>query len=263
MADYVLIRKSRNVISSILHVILNILLGVGSVAITVITGSWVIGLILVIISKWRVFAVRPRYWGINIKSSLVDLIVGASFVLIAYCSGTEWLVVDYLLAAGYTLWLLLLKPQSSDIATEAQALVAVFLGTTAATMLFASSDSFLIVIACFLIGFAASRHVLVQSDDNNFGLITLACSLISAEIAWLCHSWLIVYTFGATGIAVPQLTIILTIFAFVSGRVYKSAIKHDGKVDLKEVASPILFSVIAVIMIVIWFSNPIFDINIK
>ena len=84
MADYVLIRKSRNVISSVLHVFLNILLGVGSVAITIATGSWIIGIILVIISKWRVFAVRPRYWLVNILSSLVDLIVGSSFVFIAY-----------------------------------------------------------------------------------------------------------------------------------------------------------------------------------
>ena len=260
MADYVLIRKSRNVITSILHVILNILLGVGSVAITIITGSWIIGIILVALSKWRIFAVRPRYWLVNIKSNLVDLIVGISFVLIAYCSGTEWLVVDYVLAICYTLWLLLLKPRSSDIATEAQSLVAVFLGTTASTLLFASSNSILMVISCFFIAFAATRHVLVQSDDNNFGLITMCCSLISAEIAWLCNSWLIVYTFGATGIAIPQITIILTIFAFVFERIYKNAIKNDGKIKFSEIATPAIFGIIAITMIVIWFSNPIFDV---
>ena len=39
MADYVLARKSRNIASSMVHVFLNLLLGVGSVLITVLSGS--------------------------------------------------------------------------------------------------------------------------------------------------------------------------------------------------------------------------------
>lgn len=260
MADYVLIRKSRNVLSSILHVVMNLMLGTGSIVITVVTGSWIVGLVLVLISKWRVFAVRPRFWWVNILSSLVDLIVGVSFVLIAYCSGTAWLPVHTVLAASYCAWLIFLKPKSTELAAEAQALVSVFLGTTAATMLFASSDSLFMVLLCFLIGFAAARHMLVQSDDNEFGLLTLACGLVSAEIAWLCNSWLIVYVFGTTGLLVPQISIILTILTFVSGRLYKSAIKNDGKIKYAEVAAPIIFSVSVVAVIVIFFSEPIFNV---
>ena len=185
MADYVLMRKSRNVISSVLHVILNILLGVGSIALTVLTASWIPGLFLVVLSKWRVFAVRPRFWMVNILSNMVDFIVGASFVFIAYCSGAAWLPIHIVLAVGYTAWLLFLKPRSSGLANELQSLATVFLGTTATTMLFASSNSIFMVLLCFLIGFSASRHVLVQSDENEFGLLTLATGLISAEIAWL------------------------------------------------------------------------------
>ena len=260
MADYVLIRKSRNVISSILHVLMNILLGIGSVAITIVTGSWVIGIILVILSKWRVFAVRPRYWMVNIISSLVDLIVGSSFVLIAYCSGSTFLPIHAVLGIGYTIWLVLIKPRSSEVAAEIQSLIAVFLGTTAVTMLFASSNSIFMVLSCFIIGFAASNHILVQSDDNDFSLTTITCGLINAEVAWLSNSWLIVYTFGNTGIVVPQISIILTIFSFVANRVFKSGIKHDGKIEFSEVAIPIIFSILIIAIIVIWFSNPIFDV---
>ena len=260
MADYVIFRKSRNIISSILHVAMNILLGVGSILITVATGSWIIGVILVIISKWRVFAVRPRYWGVNIISSLVDFIVGISFVMIAYCSGSAFLPVHAVLAVGYTIWLVLIKPRSSEVAAEIQSLIAVFLGTSAVTMLFASYESIFMVAACFVIGFAASHHILVQSEANDFSLTTISCGLINAEIAWLSNSWLIVYAFGNTGIIVPQISIILTIFSFVSNRVFKSAIKHDGKISLAEVATPVIFSVLIIAIIVIWFSNPIFDV---
>ncbi len=260
MADYVLMRKSRNVISSVLHVILNILLGVGSIALTVLTASWIPGIFLVILSKWRVFAVRPRFWMINILSNMVDFIVGASFVFIAYCSGAAWLPIHIVLAVGYTAWLLFLKPRSSGFANELQSLVTVFLGTTATTMLFASSNSIFMVLLCFLIGFSASRHVLVQSDENEFGLLTLATGLISAEIAWLCNSWLIVYTFGTTGIVIPQIAVILTIINFIANRVFKSSVEHDGKISFQEIAAPAIFSILLIAILVIWFSNPIFDV---
>jgi len=260
MADFVLARKSRNVISSVLHVVMNILLGVGSVLLTCVSGSWIIGVLLVLISKWRMFAVRPRFWWVNIKANLVDLIVGASFVLIAYCSGTSILPVHIVISVLYTLWLIILKPRSDEISTRIQALVAVFLGTTAATLLFASSDSIFIAISCFIIGYAAMRHVMIQSDDENFSLVVLLSGLLSAEIAWLLHNWLIVYSFGTTGIIVPQLSIILTVFSFLYGRICASASNHDGRLKTEEVLLPAIFSLAVIVMIVFWFSKPIFDV---
>lgn len=258
MADYILIRKSRNIVSSILHVTLNILLGVGSILLTAITGSFLPGFLLVIISKWRIFAVRPRYWLLNIKSSLVDLIVGFSFVLIAYCSGTNFLLIHWLLMAFYTIWLIFLKPRSSDAATIAQSLCAVFLGITAAVLLSASYDSSILVLAALFIGWAAPRHILVQSEDNNFRLVIFACSLICGELAWIFHSWLIVYTFGDTGIVIPQLSIVLTIFAFAFALVYQSLIRNDGELKRDEVLVPSVFSVLIILAIVVLFSNPSF-----
>lgn len=258
MADYILIRKSRNILSTILHAVLNILLGVGSVLLTTITGSFILGFLLVIVSKWRIFAVRPRYWLLNIKSSLVDLIAGFSFVLIAYCSGTALRPVHFVVAALYTLWLIILKPRSSDRANIAQSIIAMFFGTTAAVLLSATYDSSILVLATLFIGWATTRHVLVQSDDNNFGLVTFVCGLICAEIAWIFHSWLIVYSFGDTGIVIPQISIILTVFAFIFAHIYQSLIKNDGQLKKDEVFIPTAFSVLIILVIVVWFSNPSF-----
>lgn len=266
MADYVLIRKSRNIISSVLHVVFNVALGVGSILITQITGSWVIGMVLVILSKWRIFAVRPRFWALNLKSNLVDLIVGASFVLLAYAAGTEWLPVHLLLSVCYTLWLVVLKPRSSELAAETQALVAVLLGTTTATELFASDDSIYLTISCFVIGYAAMRHILVQSDDDDFPIITLAAGLISAEIAWLSHSWLIIYDplrgfdILESGIIISQLAIVLSVMIFVVSRVYRSIIKHDGKLKWEEISAPLIFSALVILMVVVLFSQPRFNV---
>ena len=260
MADFVFIRKSRNALSAFLHVVFNILLGVGSIVITIITGSWILGIILVVLSKWRVLAVRPRYWLANIKSSLVDFIVGTSIVLITYCSGTEIMPIHYALGAIYVLWLVFIKPKSSETFTEIQSLIAVFLGTIAIVLMAASADAIFMVAACYIIGYGAARHVMIQNDDQDFALTTRICGLVAAEVAWICHSWLIVYKFGNTGIILPQFTIILTILAFGFGRVYRSILKHDGKLRFSDVAAPVIFSILVIAVVVIGFSKPIFDI---
>ena len=260
MADYILARKSRNIASTMVHVFLNLLLGVGSVLVTVLSGSPVLGLILVLVSKWRIFAVRSRFLWLNIKSNLVDIIVGVSIVLLAYYAGPSFLPVHFLLMAIYSIWLLIIKPLSSENATLIQSIFAVFLGVSAASIATADLNSIFITLLSFIIGYAASRHVLSQTSDQEFTLTTLVCGLVFAEIAWLCHSWDIIYTFGDTGIRIPQLAIILSIFAFVYDYARQSIIKYQKDFRFKHIVGPVLFGVILIGVIVIWFSNPIFNI---
>ena len=260
MADYVLVRKSRNIMSNMVHVFLNLLLGIGAVLITVLSNSPILGIILVLVSKWRIFAVRARYFTLNLKSNLVDLIVGISVVLLAYYAGPSFLPVDFILMIFYSIWLLFIKPLSSETANLVQSLIAVFLGMSASTIMCANLNSVFIVILAFLIGYSASRHVLAQSDDKDFTLTTLVCGLIFAEIAWLCHSWAIVYTFGPTGIHIPQLAIISTIFAFVYNYARQAMIKYQDDFRFKHIIGPVVFGVVLIGIIIICFSNPIFNI---
>lgn len=260
MADYILARKSRNIASSAVHVFLNLLLGVGAVLITVLSGGPILGLLLVLISKWRIFAVRARYLWLNIKSNLVDIIVGVSVVLLAYYAGPSLLVVHFLLMIIYSVWLLFIKPLSSEQATLAQSLIAVFLGISASTIMTAGTDATLLVLLAFLIGYAASRHVLSQSDDKDYTLTTLVCGLVFAEVSWLCYTWEIIYTFGSTGIRIPQLAIILTIFAFVYNYARQAMIRYQEDFRFKHILVPVVFGVVLIGIIVLCFSNPIFNI---
>ena len=260
-SDYIFIRKSRNALSNILHIAMNILLGVGSVFATIISGSWIIGFILVLLSKWRMFAVRPHYLWLNVKSNLVDLIVGFSIVLLAFFAGTSVLPIHYILSAVYILWLTVVKPRTTETWNLIQALFAIFIGTTAVTILSASVNSVLISLLEFVVGYGAARHVLAQNNNmNDRGYPALIFGVFFAEIALLCHSWLIVYTFIDIGLIIPQLAIILTIFAFMTERVYRSVESRDGRFKFKEVAVPIIFSVIILAIIIIGFSQPIFNV---
>ena len=260
MADYIFIRKSRNALSSFLHVLMNISLGVGSILITIISGSWILGFLLVFLSKWRIFAVRPRFWFLNIKSNLVDLIVGSSFVFIAYFAGTEILPVHFVLAAFYTAWLIFVKPRTSKTATIFQALCAVLFGTTAAVLTLSSFNSIFLILAEFIIGYGASRHLFVQIGDKNFTHLSITCGLLCAETTWLLYSWSILYTFGNTGIIIPQLSLVLTISAFSFSKIFQSTLRHDGKLKFSEIVTPALFGILTIAIIIFGFSNPIFNI---
>ena len=203
---------------------------------------------------------RARYFFTNLKSNLVDIIIGISVVLLAYYAGPEFLPVDFILMALYSIWLIFIKPLSSENATLAQSIITVFLGISAVSIMSANLNTIVIVLLAFLVGYAASRHILVQGSDKDFTLTTLVCGLIFAEIAWLCQSWAIVYTFGNTGIRIPQLAIILTIFAFVYNYARQAMIKYQDDFRFRHILGPIVFGVILIGIIVIWFSNPIFNI---
>ena len=260
MTDFVFIRKSRNIASNLVHVFLNILLGLGSVLVTVFSGNPALGIILVVMSKWRIFAVRSRYLWVNIKSNLVDLIVGISIVLLAFVSGSSLAPVHFILAAMYVVWLLFIKPLSSENANLAQSLIGVFLGISASTILTANLESLWAVLFAFVIGYAASRHVLAQTNDEDFTLTTFVCGLVFGEIAWLCHSWSIIYTFGNSGIRIPQTAIILTIFAFIYNYARQAIVKYQDDFRFKHIAGPVIFGIFLIGIIVVFFSNPIFNI---
>ncbi len=261
MADYIFIRKSRNIVSSFLHVILNILLAVASIGATLITGNCIIGLILVVISKWRIFAVNHRYWLLNIRSSLVDFIVGVSFVLLAYAAGTTLLPVHVVLMVAYAVWLIFIKPRSSLNSNILQSVIAVLLGITTASIFAAITDSVVLVAASFLIGYAASNHVLVQNGEHDSAFISLICGLIFAEFSWISYSWLIIYTIGNTGICLSQLSLVLAVLTYAYFQVQVELDKRGNKLKFAHVALPVLFSLLVIIILMISFSQPRFNIH--
>lgn len=261
MADFVLARKSRNLFGSFLHAVLNVALGLFSIAATVASASWVPGVLLVFLSKWRVFAVRPRFWWINIKANLVDYIVGLSVVLLAYFAGSNWLLAHYLLMLFYVAWLTFIKPISSNWGNLLQALLALFLGSNLAVILGAATDPVVTVLICFVLGFAACRHILVQDNiSESFALPAMVSGLLAAELGYLLSYWAIVYTFGNSGIMISQLALVMTMTAFLFNYLKNSLARYDGQFRASAVALPIICVVLAILVLMFGFSEPFFNI---
>src|SRR5579862_4281914 len=64
---------------------------------------------LIFLSKWRMFAVRPRYWVANLISNGVDIMVAVSLVVFMASTTVVWWQLFWTLLYG--LWLIWLKPR--------------------------------------------------------------------------------------------------------------------------------------------------------
>ena len=130
--EFLKLVRRRSFLSEVVYTVLNIALAIALVLVIRYTASIPLALGLVLISKWRVLAVRARYWFVNIRSNLVDIIVSISVVLHLYIindtstlADSTKLIVLGLVTVLYILWLLLLKPRSKRSYVAAQAGVAV------------------------------------------------------------------------------------------------------------------------------------------
>src|SRR4051812_19772506 len=122
--------KRRSFVSELIYILLNVALAIAILAVVWAIESPIAAFALVLLSKWRVLAVRPRYWFANIQANLVDIIVGVSVVILLYAA-SHALIAQVALTILYVGWLLYIKPRSKRAYIAAQAGIALFLGVTA------------------------------------------------------------------------------------------------------------------------------------
>jgi hypothetical protein len=241
--------RRRSFLSEIAYIVLNIALAVSVlVAVLVVNVPWP-ALGLVALSKWRIFAVRSRYWAANIRANLVDTIVGVSVVALLYAA-SGFLVTQIVLTALYVGWLLFLKPRSKQLYVTAQAIVGLVLGLTAIVQISPSLPVSVVVLLGWIVGYAATRHVLSVNHESHINFLSLLWGFVVAEIMWLSYHWTIGYQ--ATGsLQLPQVVLVIAALSFVAERVYHSYRKH-GQVVAGEVMMPTLLtlSIIGVLLFV-------------
>lgn len=246
--------KRRSLLSELAYIALNVALAAAILAVVVVTESVLAGMALVLLSKWRVFAVRSRYWMANIKANLVDTIVGFSVViLIAAAAGA--FAAQCVLALLYVVWLLFVKPRSKRVFVVIQAFTAVFLGVTALMTVSYDWLSSVVVIFMWMIGYASARHILSTYQESHSSFYSLIVGLVYAELGWLAYHWTFAYDlplFGA--VKIPQIALIALGISFLADRVYASYRHHD-RIRSTDILLPALLSVSIILILLIFFNR--------
>lgn len=216
------------------------------------TPPW-LAYLVVVLSKWRVFAVRPRFWFANMQASVADVLVGLSFVTLVWLSGDR-LLLQILLLGLFVAWLIFVKPRSSRGWVKLQAGLGQFFGLTALMSLTYESIASVVVLAAWLIGYAMARHVLTSfADESERTLISLVWGLVIAQLAWLAHHWTIAYTVSG-GVKVPQVAITAGLLGFLAVRVYE-ALRSEDKQRFRALRWPITLVIVIVLTLMIWFNG--------
>ncbi len=241
--------RRRSFLSESFYILLNVSLAAAILGTVLVTAAPWYAFLLVLLSKWRVFAVRTRYWVANIRANMVDTIVGLSVVILLF-TATGSLLTQIALTLLYVVWLLFIKPRSSRLYIIIQAQVGLFLGIAAIMQLSANWPSSLVVLLSWIIGYSVARHVLSVEHETHLNFLSLLWAFIVAEIAWLSYHWTIGYSLPGN-MQLPQAAIIITLLSFLAERVHASY-QRDGEVQVQEVLLPSLLtvSIIAILLFV-------------
>ncbi len=246
--------KRRSLVSELVYIALNVAFAIATLVIVLAIDSPLPAFALVLLSKWRILAVRPRYWFVNIQTNLVDIIVSLSLVILLYAAGGA-LAVQIILTALYIVWLLYVKPKSKKMFVAIQAGTAVFMGVTALMIVSYDWIASAVVLIMWLIGYSAARHVVSSYDEPHTSFYSLAWGFVFAELGWLGYHWTFAYTIpGAGDIKLSQIALITLAISFLAERVYRSYTRH-GTVRSSDIVMPTLLSVSVIIILLTLFNT--------
>lgn len=146
---------------------------------------------LIGLSKWRMFAVRPRFWPANIRANAIDIIVGiAVLIFMLKTPSASW---QFGWAMAYAAWLIFLKPGSSLIFTSLQAAVGFVAGLMAVYIAWGGAPLYVLVLATGTVCFVAARHFFDSFDEPYARLLSYLWGYFGAALMWLLGHMLIVY----------------------------------------------------------------------
>jgi len=136
----------------------------------------------------------------------------------------------------------------------AQAGIALIIGVTAIYNLSYSWIASIVVLLIWLVGYATARHILGSYDEERHAaLLSLMWGLVLAEIGWLSYHWTVGYPIMTPFL--PQVSIIVACFGFLTYRAYDSYYHHQA-ILFKDVFLPLTFALNITIILLSFFSKP-------
>ena len=250
-------------LSETIYILLNVSLAL-VVFLTVHLELLALAYAAVVLSKWRVFAVRPRYWWDNIQTNLLDMLFGVSIVSFLWQiqsaqggrSQQELLFLQGVIVVIYIAWLLFLKPRSGRVAVLSQALVAQFMAIAALFSVAYTLPAWVAVAAMWIVGYIAARHALNTYEETDVTLLSLLWGFVVAELGWLAYHWTIAYSIIFTNAAfqIPQVAIIVSLLSFFSAQAY-TLYKDTKKFQLSDIVWPGVFSGGLILVVLLFFNG--------
>jgi hypothetical protein len=246
MREFIAKIKPANGFSQVVHLSLVTLLPL-LVFILVQIGFFQLALAIILLSKWRMLAVRPRYWLANIRANGVDVMVGVSIlVFMIHAPSVTWRLAW---AVGYAFWLIWLKPKSGALIISLQAILGQLCGLIALFIVWPTAPLYVLVASSGVICYVAARHFFDSFEEPYSKLLSYTWGYFAAALVWLMGHWLLFYGFLA------QPTLLLTVTSYGLAALYY--LDHHDKLSklVRREFIFIMIAIVAVILISLWQST--------
>ena len=203
-----------------------------------------LALSIVVLSKWRMFAVKPRFWPANIRANAIDLMVGLSIVLFMAHAGSVWLEAVW--AVLYGVWLVGIKPRSGVLMITSQAFIGQFVALSALYLIWSNGPVYGLTFLSGLFCFMAAHHFLDAFDEPYTKMLAYVWGYFGAALTWLLSHWLLFYR----GVAQP--TLLLATLGYGMAVLYY--LDHYDRLN-KGVRRQFIFIMVAIVLVVLAFSD--------
>lgn len=203
-----------------------------------------VALLIILLSKWRMFVVRPRFWIANLRANAVDILVSVALLGFMQLAITDtWRLIW---AVVYAAWLLVIKPGSTPVWVAAQALLAQAFALSALYLAWGDAPLLVFVSATWAVCYLSARHFLTSYEEPYINLFASLWAYVGAALTWVLGHWLLFYGL------VPQPVLILTVLGFGFGSLYYLS-DQDKLSDFAR--RQILLIITAVIVVLLVGSN--------
>ena len=231
--------------SHVLHLGLNLALPLVLLVLVRLQGGFVqLALSLILLSKWRMFAVRLRFWPAMIRANAVDIVIGLSAVLFMANSQSGYLQI--LWAALYTVWLLAVKPATNTFMVASQAMIGQLCGLMALFLVWSDGPLVGLIFLTGTICYVSARHFFDSFDEPYTKLLSYLWAYFGAACIWVLGHWLLFY-----GI-IAQPTLILSLIGYGLAVLYY--FDHSNRLSIGW-RRQFLFIIIAALVVILAFSD--------
>jgi hypothetical protein len=237
--------------SSYLHRALVLVLPIGIYVLVSLNkqGFVQVALSIIVLSKWRMFAVKPRFWAANVRANAIDLMVGLSVVVFMTHSSSDPIRFGW--AILYAVWLIVIKPASDILMVTTQAFIGQLCALMALYLAWASGPVYGLTLLTGLFCYLAARHFLEGFDEPYAKLLAYVWGYFGAALAWLTSHWLLFYPHNSSsGISLP--TLLLSCLGYGFAGIYY--FDHNNKLN-KGLKQQLLFVMLAIVILILAFSD--------
>lgn len=229
--------------SQVVYLVINVLLPF-VVFVLVRMDFVLLALAAILLSKWRMFAVRPRFWPAHIRANAVDIIVSISLLLFMANSGSQ--LIQLVWVAVYIGWQVVLKPASDAFMISVQALVGLLFGLMAIFVGWGDGPLYGLVLLTGTICYLSARHFFDSFDEPYAKLLSYVWGYFGAALTWVLGHWLLYY-----GLVAQPVLLLLAIGYGLAALYY---LDHHDRLT-RGLHRQFVFIMIAIVLIVVIFSD--------